>query len=592
MVVDNVADYNQIRSLSIWQSGVLKITAQAGSGYVGNVFATAGFENSGSIIIDTPSNVELGGVTMNRESGTITIMNNQGNVTLDNGALNNGGTLNLINASLGTVDKPVWVQGGTINMAKNSTLFAQPGISYSSAVTINVDPTTVNTVYINDSGDKANAGNVVLNGVSQNTIFGIANLTAKPVSAVYTPNSDDTSYTLTVKLTNGQTVTYGSITPAAGYVPSTTKIVEDPSNHGWLIEDGNFTACFLSGSMIRTPNGDVAIENISLGTQISVFDWKNNREVTRSVVWVAKAHTTARSSVPVDEAGYPVRVLKNAISDGVPYKDMLITPEHCLFFEERFVPVRMLVNGRSIFYDTSITSYDYYHVETEEHSVITADGMLTESYLDTGNRSSFRQEGAVAALRAIGTRNWEEDAAAPLCVARNVVEPLFHALEARESVVEGCQMPTSVPVMTREANLHLIMSNGAVIRPIRYDNGAYSFMLPAGVDAVRIVSRTSRPSDVIGPFVDDRRALGVSVSTIRFIGSTVQRRITTHLTAAQDGWYESNSQNAPVWTDGNALLPLSAQTQSKMGMLIITVHAAEAYRVEPELTAQAMALSA
>ncbi|WP_035367102.1 Hint domain-containing protein, partial [Acetobacter pasteurianus] len=72
---------------------------------------------------------------------------------------------------------------------------------------------------------------------------------------------------------------------------------------------------------------------------------------------------------------------------------MLITAEHCLFFEGKFVPVRMLVNGVSIFYDKSITSYDYYHVETDQHSVITADGMLTESYLDTGNRRAFRQEG-------------------------------------------------------------------------------------------------------------------------------------------------------------------------------------------------------
>ncbi|OAZ70812.1 hypothetical protein SRCM100623_02163 [Acetobacter pasteurianus] len=72
-------------------------------------------------------------------------------------------------------------------------------------------------------------------------------------------------------------------------------------------------------------------------------------------------------------------MLKDAIADGVPYKDMLITAEHCLFFEGKFVPVRMLVNGVSIFYDKSITSYDYYHVETDQHSVITADGMLTEA---------------------------------------------------------------------------------------------------------------------------------------------------------------------------------------------------------------------
>lgn len=583
-VVDNIADYNQIRSLSVWYNGTLKITAQGGSGYVGNVFATAGFENNGNIIIDTPSAVELGGVAMNRSGGTITIMNNQGNVTLDNGELDNGGTVNLINASLGTVGKPVWVQGGTVNMTQNSTVFAQPGISYSDKTTINVDPTTINTVYIDDNGDKTTAQNVVVNGVSADTRFGIADLSAEPVSATYTPNTDNTSYTLTIGLANGETVTYGTIVPAEGYTPTSTQIVQDAANNGWLIENADTETCFLPGSMIRTTTGEVPVENITLGTQLVAFDWKTGREITRPVVWVGKAHSRVRPELPHDEAGYPVRVLKNAIADGVPYKDMLITPEHCLFFDGQFVPVRMLVNGKSIFYDTSITSYDYYHVETEEHSVITADGMLTESYLDTGNRSTFRQDGKVAALRAAGARSWEADAAAPLCVGRNFVEALFRTLEARGNLVENCQKPAASVTMTHDADLHLVMKNGAVIRPIRHDGQNYSFMIPAGAESVRIVSRASRPSDVIGPFVDDRRYLGVAVSAVHFLSSKTQNQITTYLEGtALDGWYE-NSQTGSIWTNGNALLPLSEQTGGKMGMLIITAVTAENYIVDAEQT--------
>ncbi|MBS1015556.1 Hint domain-containing protein [Acetobacter persici] len=592
IVVDNVVDYNQIRSLSVWQNGVLKITAQAGLGYVGNVFATAGFENNGTIIIDTPSNVELGGVTMNRESGVITILNNQGNVTLDNGALNNAGTLNLINASLGTVDKPVWVQGGTVNMAKNSTLFAQPGISYDALTTINVDPTTVNTVYIDNPGDKTQTGNVALNGVSENTRFGIADLTSKPVSATYTLNADKTSYTLTIGLANGNTVTYGTITPTDGYVPSSTQIVEDSANNGWLIESDSSEACFLAGSMIRTVSGDVRVEEIRLGDTLVTFDWKNGCDVTRTVVWVAKAHTTVRSGVPADEAGYPVRVLKDAIAEGVPYKDMLITAEHCLFFEDKFVPVRMLVNGRSVFYDTSITSYDYYHVETQDHSVIIADGMLTESYLDTGNRASFRQEGKVAALRAAGKRTWDQDAAAPLCVSRSFVEPLFRALEGRTSTVAGSKTPLAPATLHRDADLHLMMGNGAVIRPVRYDGQTYSFMLPAGTETVRILSRASRPSDVVGPFVDDRRSLGVAVRAIQFISNTQRTEVTTYRDdATLNGWYPAQGQIS-VWTNGNAVLPLSEQTDGKMGMLMITADLADGYLAEPEQAAPALARSA
>ncbi|WP_238704132.1 Hint domain-containing protein, partial [Acetobacter sp. DmW_125133] len=103
--------------------------------------------------------------------------------------------------------------------------------------------------------------------------------------------------------------------------------------------------CFLVGSMIRTPDGDVAVEDIQIGDEVIAFDWRNNKNITRPVVWVGKTRAAVRPELSDDEAGWPVRILKGAIADGVPYKDMLITAEHCLFFKDSFVPVRMLVNG-------------------------------------------------------------------------------------------------------------------------------------------------------------------------------------------------------------------------------------------------------
>ncbi|MFC3956211.1 Hint domain-containing protein, partial [Gluconobacter wancherniae] len=165
--------------------------------------------------------------------------------------------------------------------------------------------------------------------------------------------------------------------------------------------------CFLSGSMIDTPKGDVPVENIRMGDTVIAYVHGVSQETT--VTWAGKARATVRPHLRNDEAGYPVRILKDAVSDGVPYKDMLITPEHCLFFDGRFIPARMLINGSSIFYDKSITTYDYYHIETEHHAVIKADGMLTESYLDTGNRRAFIQEGNLVSLRNTN-QNWENDA--------------------------------------------------------------------------------------------------------------------------------------------------------------------------------------
>ena len=343
--------------------------------------------------------------------------------------------------------------------------------------------------------------------------------------------------------------------------------------------DGGSTSytCFLSGSMIRTSEGDVAVEDIQIGDEVVAFDWKNNKEVTRPVVWVGKAHAVVRPGLPDDEAGYPVRVLKDAIADGVPYKDMLITAEHCLFFEDRFVPVRMLVNGMSIFYDKSITSYDYYHVETEQHSVIQADGMLTESYLDTGNRSSFRQTGTVVTLRGT-VQSWEKNAGAPLGVERSFVEPLFQKLEARTSrLTQTTSALLAKPNLTNDPDLHLATESGAIIRPIRHDGERYSFMLPANTACVRIVSRASRPADVIGPFVDDRRMMGVAVADVYFVTAKQQTHITAHLQSEKPvGWHATDWTDC-AWTNGDAVLPLDELTQSGMGILSLNIRAAGPY---------------
>ena len=340
---------------------------------------------------------------------------------------------------------------------------------------------------------------------------------------------------------------------------------------------GGIITCFLPGSMIRTTVGEVAVEDVQIGDEVLAFDWRNNTDIVRPVVWVGKAHVKVQHGLPDDEAGWPVRILKDAIADGVPYKDMLITSEHCLFFKDRFVPVRMLVNGVSIFYDKSISSYDYYHVETEQHSVITADGMLTESYLDTGNRSSFRQEGKIATLRG-AVKNWEDDAGAPLNVDRSFVEPLFRAIEWREDKVSKEQAPAA-PELTNDPDLHLVTETGAVIRPMRRTSQDYSFMLPPGTRSVHVVSRASRPSDVIGPFVDDRRYMGVAVGEVRLFCAKEQFDITSHLrTEKPQGWHSDMEWQGAAWTDGNATLPLGDLLKhGKMGILSVSVLAAGPY---------------
>ncbi|MGX7347129.1 Hint domain-containing protein [Acetobacter pasteurianus] len=507
--------------------------------------------------INDLSNYSLNNI--NVRGGTFELNNSQiSNFSGSN--VQNGGQIILNDHSSMTVSNlqsPVTVNGGsTIGLSGN----------YNNGSSIVSGTGTGNTILVSRD---ASQSNLPISGISKGDMIGVNGSTVN--TATYTNTNGSGSVVLNAA--DGHTYTYNSV----AYDTSSNTGVPEGTTIATSTQGGNAIICFLAGSMIRTLEGDVAVEDIQIGDQVVTFDWRNNNDVTCPVVWVGKARATVHPELPDDEAGWPVRVLKDAIADGVPYKDMLITAEHCLFFKDRFVPVRMLVNDASIFYDKSITSYDYYHVETEQHSVITADGMLTESYLDTGNRSSFRQEGKVATLRGT-VKNWANDAGAPLGVERSFVEPLFRALEWRENSVVGCHIDAEPIETTTDPDLHLVTQTGAVIRPMRKTTHHYSFMLPPNTESVRIISRSSRPSDVIGPFVDDRRYMGVAVADVQLQCAKQQFNITSHLQAEKPaGWHEADWTDC-AWTNGDAELPLGDHlTHGKMGILSMTIRAAGPY---------------
>ncbi|GCD49892.1 Hint domain-containing protein [Acetobacter pasteurianus] len=548
----------------------------------GNILSNGGglHLSSGGLASDTV--VSNGGAleVNNSGSATNTTVNSGGYIAINTGGNATGNTVN----SGGVLEAAVGGIIGTTTVSSGGTLFTLSGATISGDVTLQDGGSA--TIWnntggtINLAGDTNNgltisgleSGGIVStiisgwtgNGPTDSDKIDLAGVSAAGASYALTQNQ------VVITLANGNAITLN---------------IPDVLNYGFtLVDDNNGGAtaevCFLAGSMIQTPGGDVPVENIRMGDTVLAYVQGVAQPTT--VTWTGKAHVVVRPHLQDDEAGYPVRILKDAISDGVPYKDMLITSEHCLFFDGKFVPARMLVNGFSIFYDKSITSYDYYHVETEQHFVIQVDGMLTESYLDTGNRRSFRQEGSVATL-ASKFLTWEHDAGAPLCVDRSFVEPLFRKLESRENVVVGYQIPTVSTEQTNDPALHLLTHTGAVIRPMRSNGQQYSFMLPPGTKSVRIVSRASRPADVIGPFVDDRRYLGVAVTKIYLLSAKNQYDITAHLQAEKpEGWHATDWTDC-AWTNGNAELPLGEDLlDCKMGILSITVRAAGPYLVHAE----------
>lgn len=466
-------------------------------------------------------------------------------LTIENGGSISGYTINASNIIL---------DGGQI-------LYSGGAVSQHTTITLKHDNNQGNTIYLPD-GDFS--GKLTITGLSPADTISVASGTISNIS-------DVTSGTVALTLGDGTVMDIDTaINPSTG---------EYFTASDFTYSDNSLT-CFLSGSMIQTSNGSIAVEDLTIGSEIVSLN--KDIYILRCVTWVGHAHCKVRPYLPLDQAGYPVRILKDAVSDGVPFKDMLITAEHCLFFDGKFVPARMLVNGRSIFYDTSITSYDYYHIETAEHSVIIADGMLTESYLDTGNRNVFRQSGEVVSLTPSRNLSWD-DAAAPLTVSRETVEPLFRNIENRADKA-GHTVQTEARPLTNDSDLHLTTNTGAVIRPARQHDGRVMFMIPSGVESVRIVSNASRPCDVIGPFIDDRRSLGVLVGTVTLFESNRTRTLTDHLHDVQLSGWNNVEEGTMRWTRGNALLPLGERAPGTLAQMVMEVRAAGPYVLDETIS--------
>ena len=195
--------------------------------------------------------------------------------------------------------------------------------------------------------------------------------------------------------------------------------------------------CFLPGTRILTPNGQVAVETLGEGDLV----------VTRSgeAKPISRLHKSSFSRLPGGrwpKDVLPVCIKAGALGDGRPHTDLYMSMTHCVLLDGVLVPVGDLVNGTTITIAecTLQDRIDYFHIELAEHDVVTAEGALCESQLnmDASMPSSVpclpivRLGGAVGAL---GSRF--RSAMAPIIDRRNRFDLIRDRLEDRAETLRA-----------------------------------------------------------------------------------------------------------------------------------------------------------
>ncbi len=142
--------------------------------------------------------------------------------------------------------------------------------------------------------------------------------------------------------------------------------------------------CFAAGTQIAAPGGERAVETLEPGDRVLTTEGET------TVKWVGR-RTVHKLFTPAEKFA-PVRVTAGALGNGLPHTDLVLTADHALMLDGLAVNAGALVNGTTIRFDAMADlpeQVTYYHVETEAHEVILANGTPAETYVDNVGRRAF-----------------------------------------------------------------------------------------------------------------------------------------------------------------------------------------------------------
>jgi hypothetical protein len=371
------ANTASVSSGGVTDNGLISVASGAGFVDGGSLVGTGSLVVTGSASLT--GGTTLGGIT---DNGTLTLGGNDNTaITLGSGAQ--------VTIAANFSDAKAITGAGTLTVKPNVTGSLAAGSSFAA---------------INDSGT------LVLGG----SLGGPINMEGNGAgSAVYFTGTDLNGHVLGTSLTNfgtGDAITLGTpnISVSSGDVLTSlysngTLVVSDTTdgasvtidvsltsgdNPGWLkLADSSgalvITLCFCAGTHIATPEGEMAVERLREGDLVLTADGR-----AMPVRWLGQSHVAKAFADPV--RSYPVRLSAGALGDGLPLRDLLVSPDHALFLDGVLVQAGALVNGVSITRESDVAEvFTYYHLELASHELLLAEGVAAESFVDNIERMHF-----------------------------------------------------------------------------------------------------------------------------------------------------------------------------------------------------------
>jgi glycosyltransferase involved in cell wall biosynthesis len=203
--------------------------------------------------------------------------------------------------------------------------------------------------------------------------------------------------------------------------------------------------CYRRGTQILTNRGEVPIETLQIGDCVMTMSG-----VTRPIRWIGRRSYSAATAAGNLEL-LPVMIREGALNEGVPRRDLWVSPQHAMFLDGMLIEARALLNDVSIRQAKSVDEVSYLHLEFEQHELIYAEGALAESFVGDEERSGFDNAAEYLMM-------YPEHAAAPAryCVARAVEGEALRAVRKRLADSSAAQHPCSAGASSWRGQLDLV----------------------------------------------------------------------------------------------------------------------------------------
>jgi hypothetical protein len=154
------------------------------------------------------------------------------------------------------------------------------------------------------------------------------------------------------------------------------------TDHPVLLEIPNAAPCFCTGTLIRTPRGDIPVQALAVG------DLVETQAGPKRILWIGMKRYDPRQ-IEGNPLISPVGIKESAIAPGIPSRDLWVSPGHALCLDNALVPAWRLVNGVSVIQPVWVDCITYHHIELETHAILFSENCPSESFLDDECRLQF-----------------------------------------------------------------------------------------------------------------------------------------------------------------------------------------------------------